>query len=348
MNTSISAILKSEESANLGNTIWRKFAMQIKDLMEELGESTLTKKSTEGAEACELHFIRCIKPNELAHKNMFVHSLVLLQITYMGVLDTIKVRKANYPHRLTYMRFYERYEDLCSVSLSTPFRLLVKQNPNYIELAKQLIKEQFGSIGQDQYLFGKTRIFIKNKMMSLMETARGRAQSSKNQAANFIHDCLNAFKARQVHKSKIQSITKLVKYYKKRYRINFARRAIKFGMKLEQVMANYKTEKLREIEETVSIKIAAMIKAATIKKIVKKGFKARKVMGSSLIRSMGKFKVHKAIINVNIVLKVFDRAWSEITRTMLSNIARVLIKYSRGFTIRKLYQRQIVLAKEKA
>ena len=348
MNTNISAILKSEESANLGNTIWKKFAVQIRDLMEELGESTLTKKNTEAAEPCELHFIRCIKPNELAHKNMLVHSLVLLQITYMGILDTIKVRKANYPHRLTYMRFYERYEDLCSVSLSTPFRFLVKKSPNYIELTKQLIKEQFGDLGQDQYLYGKTRIFMKNKMMSLMETARSRAQSFKNQATDFIHDCLHAFKARQLHTPKIQSIIRLEKHYKKRFRINFARRAIRFSMKLERVMIHYKTEKLREIEEKVSIKIAAMIKAAAIRKMVRKGLEARKLMGSSLIRSMGKFKVRKAIINVNIVLKVFKRAWAKITRNMLNNTAKVLIKYSRGFATRKMYQRQIELAKEKA
>lgn len=53
----------------------------------------------------------------------------------MGVLDTIKVRKLNFPNRLKYERFYERYEDLCSVSLSKPYRLLCKENPNYRELS---------------------------------------------------------------------------------------------------------------------------------------------------------------------------------------------------------------------
>lgn len=98
----------------------------MKDLMEELAESFITGKATNKNEPCELHFIRCIKPNEKADNNMFVDSLVLMQITYMGVLDTIKVRKLNFPNRLRYIRFYERYEDLCSTSQVTPFRYLQK------------------------------------------------------------------------------------------------------------------------------------------------------------------------------------------------------------------------------
>lgn len=348
MDKSISAILKSEESANLGNTIWKKFAVQIRDLMEELGEATLAKKGAEASEPCELHFIRCIKPNELAHKNMFVHSLVLLQITYMGVLDTIKVRKANYPHRLGYMRFYERYEDLCSASSSAPFRVLSLKSPNYVELAKVLIKEQFGGLGEGQYLFGKTRIFMKNNFMSLMEKARTRAQASKSQAANYVYDCLHAFKARKRHTPKIQAIVKLERYYKRKYRVNFARKAIRSAMRLEKAITCYKTEKLREIEEKVSIKIAAMVKAAGIRSTVRRGLRARKLMGTSLIRTMAKFKLRKAVLNLSIVFKVFQRAWADITKTMLGNAAKVLIKYSRGFAARRMFKKQIELAKEKA
>lgn len=44
-----------------------KFRLQIRDLINEL-------------QVCDLHFIRCIKPNENKKANMFNFSFVLLQV----------------------------------------------------------------------------------------------------------------------------------------------------------------------------------------------------------------------------------------------------------------------------
>lgn len=350
MDPVICGILKSEESANVGNTIWKKFSIQIKDLMDELGESHLLgikdKKTT--SEPCDLHFIRCVKPNEQSHKNMFVHSLVLMQITYMGILDTIKVRKANYPHRIPYARLYERYEDLCSVSLSTPFRVLSKTNPNYMELTKQLIKEQFGELAQGQYLFGKSRMFMRNNMMSMMEKGRSRAQTVKNEAADFIQSCYHARGGRLAHGPKIVVLGRLHRHYKRRFARNCARKALRSALRVEKSLVAYKTEKLREIEEGVSVKIAAIAKSVSVKLIIRKGIKARKLIGLNLVKAMGKHKVRKAVIMVNIVLFVFEKSWAKITKTMMGNISKVLIRYSRSFATRKLFERQLELAKEKA
>ena len=35
--------------------------------------------------------------------------LVLNQVQYLGLLDSIMIRKAGYPTRLTYHQFYQRY-----------------------------------------------------------------------------------------------------------------------------------------------------------------------------------------------------------------------------------------------
>lgn len=76
-----------------------KFRQQIKTLMEELN-------------SCECHFIRCIKPNETKSPETFIPALTLQQIKYMGILDTIKVRKDSFPVRRLYKNFYKRYEEL--------------------------------------------------------------------------------------------------------------------------------------------------------------------------------------------------------------------------------------------
>lgn len=88
-------------------TIWSKFSVQMKNLMYELAEPLLDlgedtemkKKKSISCDPCELHFLRCIKPNEEKSANMFVDSMTLLQVTYMGVLESIEVKQKNFPYR---------------------------------------------------------------------------------------------------------------------------------------------------------------------------------------------------------------------------------------------------------
>lgn len=61
-------------------------------------------------EPCSLHFIRCIKPNEIKQQDLFIHAMALQQITYMGVLESIDVKQKNYPYRKSFEEFYHRYE----------------------------------------------------------------------------------------------------------------------------------------------------------------------------------------------------------------------------------------------
>jgi myosin heavy subunit len=109
LDPQISDIMKKAEAANKGNTIWSKFKIQMADLMEELAESTLApqkpppkkpapakppprnrpgtkppppKKEEKPTELCELHFIRCVKPNELKSKTHFIETMVLQQVFY--------------------------------------------------------------------------------------------------------------------------------------------------------------------------------------------------------------------------------------------------------------------------
>ena len=84
-----------------------KFRQQMKDLMSELT-------------SCDCHFIRCIKPNEQKQKGLWVPNLALTQIRYLGVLDSIKVRKDSFPVRRVYRLFYQKYGEMDNCKLSIP------------------------------------------------------------------------------------------------------------------------------------------------------------------------------------------------------------------------------------
>lgn len=94
-----SKIILKKAKTNIDKFLTAKFRQQIKDLMEELNY-------------CDCHFIRCIKPNEQKQKNSFQGQLVLQQIRYLGILDSIKIRKESFPVRIPFKKFFQKYYEL--------------------------------------------------------------------------------------------------------------------------------------------------------------------------------------------------------------------------------------------
>jgi myosin V len=63
-----------------------------------------------------VHYIRCIKPNELKKPWEFQPQQVLGQLRACGVLETIRISCAGYPTRWTYEEFAERYVGLLRIT----------------------------------------------------------------------------------------------------------------------------------------------------------------------------------------------------------------------------------------
>ncbi|XP_037832026.1 unconventional myosin-X isoform X2 [Kryptolebias marmoratus] len=55
-------------------------------------------------------FVRCIKPNMDKKANQFDPDVVLNQLRYSGMLETVKIRKAGFPVRRTFKDFFSRYK----------------------------------------------------------------------------------------------------------------------------------------------------------------------------------------------------------------------------------------------
>lgn len=54
------------------------------------------------------HFVRCIKPNNDRQANKFDREKVLIQLRYTGVLETAKIRRQGYSHRVLFANFIKR------------------------------------------------------------------------------------------------------------------------------------------------------------------------------------------------------------------------------------------------
>lgn len=114
----------------------------------------------------DVHYIRCIKPNESKEAWKFEGPMVLGQLRACGVLETVRISCAGYPTRWTYEEFALRYYMLVP---SSGWISEIRQMANAI-LSKAL--GQSTKKGLDKYQLGLTKIFFRAGMLAFLENLR--------------------------------------------------------------------------------------------------------------------------------------------------------------------------------
>ncbi|KAJ1561314.1 cytochrome c oxidase subunit 1, partial [Cladochytrium tenue] len=115
------------------------FRTQLSSLVSTLGST-------------ECHYVRCVKPNDAKSAFTFEGDLVLSQLRYSGLLETIKIRKSGYPLRMT----FEAFVAACGILLPTSTKSLPAP-----DAAVAVLK----AVGMpaDQWYAGKTKLFFKEE-----------------------------------------------------------------------------------------------------------------------------------------------------------------------------------------
>ncbi|KAI9357068.1 P-loop containing nucleoside triphosphate hydrolase protein [Zopfochytrium polystomum] len=109
----------------------------------------------------EVHYIRCIKPNQAKVAFGFEPQMVLSQLRACGVLETIRISCAGYPSRWTYQEFADRYY------LMVPSKLWVS-DPKV--LTNTIVKAAINK--EDSYQMGLTKIFFRAGQLAFLEKLR--------------------------------------------------------------------------------------------------------------------------------------------------------------------------------
>ena len=131
----------------------------------------------------EVHYIRCIKPNEKKEAWNFEGPMVLGQLRACGVLETVRISCAGYPTRWTYEEFALRYYMLIPSTSWTP---------EIREMATSILKRALGPNDEDavdKYQLGTTKIFFRAGMLAYLENLRN---SRLNAAATMIQKNLRS------------------------------------------------------------------------------------------------------------------------------------------------------------
>ncbi|XP_076944180.1 myosin-2-like [Bidens hawaiensis] len=129
-------------------TVGMKFKGQLFRLIQRLENS-------------KPHFIQCIRPNAKQLQGMFDKDIVLQQLRYNAILETLKMSKSRYPTRMTHQEFANRFGCLlpdntrCQDSLSASITILQEYH-----------------VLPEMYQLGFTKIYFRADQISNLEKLR--------------------------------------------------------------------------------------------------------------------------------------------------------------------------------
>ncbi|XP_017953136.1 unconventional myosin-IXb isoform X4 [Xenopus tropicalis] len=134
-------------------SISAQFQTSLNKLLETLGKA-------------EPFFIRCIRSNAEKMEMRFDEALVLQQLRYTGMLETVRIRRSGYSAKYTYKEFVDHFQVL-----------LPKLSP----VPKNTIATLLESMCLDprNYQLGKTKVFMKEPEREMLQDALHQAVIKK-------------------------------------------------------------------------------------------------------------------------------------------------------------------------
>ncbi|KAL7842505.1 hypothetical protein SRHO_G00241940 [Serrasalmus rhombeus] len=145
-------------------------------------------------------FVRCIKPNNNKMPDRFDHSLVLNQLRYSGMLETVRIRRAGFPVRRTFQDFCSRYYVLLKG---------VAMCNDHKEACLQLLRLYDSSNAEWQ--LGKTKVFLKESLELRLEKKR---EEEVLRAAAIIQAHILGYRARRQYRRLLQCVVVIQKNWR--------------------------------------------------------------------------------------------------------------------------------------
>ncbi|KAM9803310.1 unconventional myosin-X [Syngnathus typhle] len=152
-------------------------------------------------------FVRCIKPNMAKKANQFEPDVVLNQLKYSGMLETVKIRKAGFPVRRSYKDFYNRYKMILKSKIQTE-----DEKQSCVELLT------CHDNAKKEWQLGKTKVFLKEALEQRLEKER---EGVRHKAGMVIRAHILSYVARKQYKRALASAVTI----QKNYRAHFWRRS---------------------------------------------------------------------------------------------------------------------------
>eukprot|EP00931_Biecheleriopsis_adriatica_P032680 TRINITY_DN1903_c0_g1_i3.p1 TRINITY_DN1903_c0_g1~~TRINITY_DN1903_c0_g1_i3.p1 ORF type:complete len:1260 (-),score=358.72 TRINITY_DN1903_c0_g1_i3:147-3926(-) len=129
-------------------SISKKYSADLKNLLDTLS-------------TCQLHYIRCFKPNAFQKPHIFNQNLVLDQIIQCGTIELVKIMHDGYPNRCLFEDMVNRFRDMLPPSFQ---RYGLRTFIEALMLAYDVPK--------DEWALGMSRLFLKAGQLKALEDMR--------------------------------------------------------------------------------------------------------------------------------------------------------------------------------
>lgn len=175
-------------------SMWPEGAQDIsKTTKRPLTAGTLFKNSmaalVQNLQSKEPHYVRCIKPNEIKSPVAFDDVRVRHQVSYLGLVENVRVRRAGFAYRQRYDRFLKRYKMISQYTWPN-FRTGSDKDGT-----KVIIDECNFS---NDVKYGHTKIFLRSpKTLFALESARNNLIPG---IVTLIQKTWRGYKAREFYK----------------------------------------------------------------------------------------------------------------------------------------------------
>ncbi|XP_032387774.1 unconventional myosin-X [Etheostoma spectabile] len=198
------------------------------------------------------YFVRCIKPNTHKMPDQFDQTLVLNQLRYSGMLETVKIRRTGFPIRRPFQDFCSRYKVLMR-------GVMKAEDPKGSCLQLLHLYDSSSS----EWQLGKTKVFLRESLEHRLEKQR---EMEVLRAAMIIQAHVMGYMARKQYRKLLHCIVVIQKNYRafywrrkflllrwaaltfqKRVRGQLARQA--FSQLLEEKKRREEEERCRRMEE---------------------------------------------------------------------------------------------------
>ncbi|CAI5704463.1 unnamed protein product [Peronospora effusa] len=137
-------------------TVGRKFRDQMANLMVELKATTPS-------------FVRCVKPNNVRFPQGWNSELILNQLIYLGVMETVRIRRSGFPVRRLFEEFHEKYQVL---TRNVPKEKQAKMtDKDYCEVILRFIP-------RENWQLGHKKVFLRDSQLRMLD----------NEARKFLHE----------------------------------------------------------------------------------------------------------------------------------------------------------------
>ncbi|XP_066258344.1 unconventional myosin-XV isoform X2 [Euwallacea similis] len=170
-------------------TVAARFSDSLQQLLENMSK-------------CNPWFVRCVKPNNDKMPMRFDMPVVMEQLRYSGMMDTIKIRQSGYPIRMKFHQFIDRYRYLLTrIPRGAPYR----------DLCRAILEQMPHSGTGPDYQLGATRVFLRESLERQLELRRG---ESLKGAAVVIQKNIRGYLARRRYKRLRKSAVTIQKHWK--------------------------------------------------------------------------------------------------------------------------------------